>query len=348
MASVLIIDDEPRAGLADLLGAYWAHPNDVTEEQVRQADLIIIDQFLRNWSFDAGSPATMHPRGGLAVAAVLRSQLEKQPTPIVIFTGALDELAEHLPLGIRQAELASEFGVEWVGDRTDTALPGQLEALHIAASALPRGWEHLGFASPEILEWLGLEDSTEWTELAVEDFEECRPQISGMSRRTGGTAFLRWFIHRILPFPTCLLDDLQAATRIGLTLDGFYEVLDSEPVSPLAHRIASVTYTGQLSNFLGRRWWRAGIDWVLEAADGWPQGEITNDQALADLHGSAVESLGDGHWLVPLDGELRQESPRRYEELVRILPSFWPAYADDAYALAEDADEDPRLDAWRA
>ena len=346
MTEILIIDDKPSEGLAGLLKATWRHPSKVTEQEVLDADLIVIDQYLPDWRFDKGSPATTHPKGGLAVAAVLRSQLEKC-TPLVVFTGGLDNLGRYLPKQIRRPVLATSFGVEWVASRNDESLAEHLTELAEAARKLPTTWNTCGSLDAALAEWLRLPDDAEWRANALVDVRECRPSTTGGAGDLPGMVFLRWFLHQILPFPTFLLDASRSAVRLGLQPSAFDEILGDED-SDLARRILGARYEGNLSGFLGERYWRAGIDGVLEESEGWARGEFSDVEAMEEIHGGPVSALGDGVWRVPLDGELNPLEPRRVDELTRILPDHWPAFADDAYALSEDVDGDERIATWQA
>lgn len=347
MTEILVIDDDPREGLAGLLGATWKHPRDVSEQDVYDADLIVIDQYLRDWTFTAETPATMHPRGGLAVAAVLRSQLEQSHTPFVIFTGGLDDLGQQLPRAIRRPVLASSFGVEWVADRNDPRLVDQLFELATGAESLPAGWDTHDSLDAAVARWLAIPADAEWSSNALVDIHECRPQTTGAAGDSPGMVFLRWFVQQVLPFPTFLLDVPRAAVRLGVDPAEFETIL-AEDSTTLGSRLAEARYEGHLASFLGPRFWRAGIDWVLTASDSWVRGDASDSDALSELGGREVPVLGSAVWRVPVDGDLELLEPREIHELTRILPDHWPAFADDAYALVEDAEVDERIDLWRS
>src|SRR4051794_15855499 len=88
MANVLIVDDDPHTAAdqlaADLdlldVDADALKPDDVTQERLAKADLILVDYVLAKWgvarrrSLGPGLVATS-PRDGLALAAVLHSRL---------------------------------------------------------------------------------------------------------------------------------------------------------------------------------------------------------------------------------------------------------------------------------
>ncbi|MBY8853834.1 hypothetical protein K7G98_38645, partial [Saccharothrix sp. MB29] len=77
-----------------------------------------------------------------------------------------------------------------------------------AVADLPDSWT--GDSLAVMATWLKLPDS-EWRDDALWQIEQCRPPRHAVAERTAGTAWLKWFLHRILPYPTFLLNEAQVA-----------------------------------------------------------------------------------------------------------------------------------------
>jgi hypothetical protein len=98
-----------------------------------------------------------------------------------------------------------------------------------------------------------------------------------------------------------------------------------------------------LAGFGGNRWWRSGIeDWLFNETDG-QSGVPSIVAELARRHG-ATTSHAWRRPVIVLNGDLsRSREFAEVEQTVRIRPDDWPVFADDAFALREQAVEDPKL-----
>ena len=69
-------------------------------------------------------------------------------------------------------------------------------------------------------------------------------------------------LHRILPYPCFLMDDmhLRSTTSRRRGIPSRNALARS---SRLGECLGAVKYVGKLSDFMGRRWWRAGVEEVV-------------------------------------------------------------------------------------
>ncbi len=396
---VLVVDDEPsEEAFADALrdydvGAVFAHPEQLTSELLSEADLVVVDQYLDHWpERDARAlPPSLDVLDGLGLSAVLRTHTDRsdqrtarpaRPVAFALRTGELDALAARLPAAEREHLLASQYDLEWIfakqGSRA-AHVPGvasRTAALARAVVALPRDWGP-GTGDPGRT-WLRLEGS-EWSNAASWQVEQCRPPWHVVADRTTGTAWLRWFLHRILPYPTFLLDRVHAAAALGLTADAFDAVVDAEEPTELTIALDAASYQGQLAGFLGDRWWRAGltdltrlltrrhlpvpeargegldpsvaVDHALEGEPDdavWDLDDVLELRSadLADLmaaaHGTALAPVAVDRPVLVLDADHDTERVAvDAQDAVRLQPDGWPPFADDAWARRSDLDAAP-------
>lgn len=310
----LFVDDdrvfaEGAAASLEALGhaATGAHPSEVEGSQVGSAQLVVLDEFLDDWQRPAG-PATTAPEDGLAVGAVLRSQ--KPSLSVVILTGDIARLADGVPVSFGEHHVAFLRDVEWVFSKTDDRSIERIAQLADAIATLPSTLE-----ADAVLSWL-VAPSEEWRVDAVEHITRCRPPIAPRQTTSGSRPLLRWLLQRALPYPTFLLTDGRAAMALGLSLTDLESVAE-------AREAAACIYTGPLAAFLGRRWWRAGIEHLAEQPDRTPR--------LAEL-----SQEHDAPLVMPLGDDLEELEPAPVAECVRIYPDGWPAFADQAWALRSD------------
>lgn len=377
---VVIIDDEDQGDFAELIrdqgvDAVALNPDDLQPELLNRATAVVLDQYLDTWPGrdQLGLPLTLSVPDGLALAAVLRSHVEgsrfktrtlQSPVAIALRTGELDRLGAGLPKAAREHLLARQYNLEWVFSKGEDPLPGmpsparRVAAVARAVSTLPVHWGP-GSRDPGS-HWLNLPDVA-WSDDARWQIEQCRPPQHVVAEKTAGLAWLRWFLQRILPYPTFLLDRIHLAVTLGLDTASIEAVLSSE--SPLAGRLHELRYRGSLSDFLGERWWRAGVshlvEQLLEAA---PEDSAERIQAVAAgaaaLHGRPLDAISVDDPVVGVNADYTSLSvPLSAASAVRLQPDDWPPYADDAWAardLLTGDDVDPELlalvvstDRWR-
>jgi hypothetical protein len=351
---VVIVDDDPRAveGQAAVLrseglGATVRTPDQLIMEDLRVADVIAVDQFIY-WDTLPAHPQNIAfwPRDGFAIGAVLESHLRNEGlrTAVVLRTGELEKLAANLPKHARIPLLAAQRGLDWIlikGDPHEAAKLGHLAAATSALAPFMQGdvaWE-------EGADWLGLPQSP-WREVALAEVQVCRPPEHAVATYTTGTAWLRWFAHRVLPFPTFLASDLRAATVMRMDVAQFVALVNDQD-SALGKRIRSLQYTGHLGGLVDRRWWRAGLDALVdEVLDGASEsgGELSAlSLGYMAMHGSSIEMLAVENPVVVINVDYSDTGIADVEECVRLAPDLWPVFADDAWALRSEAVEDVEL-----
>lgn len=364
---VLFVDDSELADPARLrelfepagIASRLRHPESTNRSDLEWADLVVVDYFLSNWSErDECDSVARAPFDGLAVASTMRSALlpvltDRTPGVVpdrtvafALWSSNLKEASFDLPAVVLPHVFSRENNLEWAFRRSDVEGGDGVRQIAVLARAvceLPHSWptnrsgaEHQLFAMLGIYE---VEESTYWMLDAKSDVLGCRPPMHELSARSHGLVLLRWLLHRIFPYPCFLLDEQQLRARLrvdSLTGGTVANVGLLESLDPYV-------YTGVLSEFAGRRWWRAGVEnWLFNETSG----ESGNPRAVlaVALRGGATVR---GQWLRPvivINGDLERETEFfEVEATVRIRPDDWPVYADDAYALRSAAAADPAL-----
>jgi hypothetical protein len=148
-------------------------------------------------------------------------------------------------------------------------------------------------------------------------------------------------LHGILPYPTFLIDERSVALRLGVSTSSLRVALKRDPA--FRRLLSPAAYRGILSEFLGNRWWRAGIDSILWIrTKGSPDPTVlTNDIVKRFSH---LEPLELAHPVVLLDKDLRpSDDVADFASAVEIRPDGWPTYADHAWIALQDAIDDERL-----
>lgn len=356
---VLFIDDNDQELWVHQLAALgveaaYRHPQELTFEDLNRATLILVDEFLEDWPERAAyedQPAQF-VRDGIGLSSLLRSHLDgrgaaqgstRSPsrTAIALRTGDLDRLARGIPSAVRAIAVASRHDLEWVFEKS-TAAPEHFISLAAAAAELPNTWDP---ADPtEQVQWLDLRTETGWYARAVAQIERCRPPWSQLALADAGRPWLGWFLQRILPYATFLIDDARAAALLGLDVGSFKEVASG--ANPLSERLARVLYTGHLHDIAGRRWWRAGVQHVSH--DLLASAEEDSSQSLAAsasvLAGEELDAINCDDPVFVIDEQYRVSPvPISAQDALRLQPDGWPVYADPAWLASADAELEPTL-----
>jgi hypothetical protein len=351
---LLIIDDEPdqqvsAAAALRLSGLEVAVrlPTDLTEQDLLDADLIAIDQFY-DWSkVPHPEEVAYWPADGLALAGIISRRLAtlSSHAAVVLRTGDIDRLARNLPRSARVPLLSATFGLDWILEKGAGDTSVQIRELASAAAALrsftdrPTDWN-------EGSDWLSLPLDRPWASSALAEVQVCRPPEHVVAEYTAGTAWLRWFAHRVLPFPSFLVSDLKAASILRMTISDFRSIVEGRD-SRLSAIIGECAYTGHLAELAGRRWWRAGIESLLDELLLDAPFEATIEEVLEasfeHLHGTRVQILPAGNPVVTIDSDYAEVGISDASDCVRLAPDYWPVFADQPWAERSDVYDDAGL-----
>ena len=352
MPFVLHVDDEP-----DLLKPWKdevtsqgsieievCHPQDITEASLRKASLLLVDFKIDHWTERANAPAlALRPPNGLAVLATLQEKAHeldpKKARAYALYTAVIQDVAREL---VHQPHIvARAHNLEWIFEKNGAENPiveraRRVAELAAAVESLPQDWpgEAAASATEALHKWLALPKEVPWGEAATREIRRCRPPIHEFAEHTHGIGVVRWALHKILPYPTFLLDDAHLAARLRVSLKSLRAVAESPGFKAL---FGNAPYEGPLSSFLGRRWWRAGVEHVIFEATADSPGD------LSVLHKALTEKVA---------GIEQQEAPRLFPVLgkqfktkddlatedivVEVRPDDWPPFADEAWALRAD------------
>jgi hypothetical protein len=353
---IVVIDDEPETARAILLrldGVEVLHPRDVTEDHVQGAALLLVDHHFEpeNWPDRSQYPITCRPQDGLALAAVMQSHLRSElssyhsATAVALLSGKLHEVTglseppEHL------AALAC--GLDWAFAKTQSPgidLASRVRSLADAVIALSPKWpDEPDKSRNEVARLLGLLD-TAWIGIAMPHIDRCHPPVDDFARWTHGTAFIRWLAQRILPYRTFLMDLEHLAIRLGVTPGWLRMNLENE--NDLRRALTGTEYRGILQNFLGPRWWVAGVDTLLwQGTDG---GSLDSEKVYKWLETQArnePDRITEDATLILTENMRFDGATAPFSECVRVLPDDWPIFAEIPWTTIERARTAKRLNA---
>lgn len=363
---ILIVDDEEgelgpirqrfeKAGV----GVRVSSPEEVTWQQVIDANVVLVDFQLQDWIRETerlvaqNEPIGRLPADGLALASVLRRHVqdrENPPTAFVILTGQISSLADPVPGEYRNHALARINNLEWVFEKNaPTAdLVRQVMSLSQAIKHLPRGWpDQEGHSQSLLLKLLRAGTTDDEDAAVVEDVLRCLPPLHEISEWSHGITVLRWLLHRILPYPSFLLNSQYLAARLGLD-DAALKAELANTNSGLRAALAEggCEYKGVLHDFDGLRWWRAKVELFLWQNIG---GRSSNLDAVREFVNSLVEgdlapSNPAYHPVVCIDKEYRAvQGFSSIDNAARLQPDDWPPYAGAAWGSLEQVRESDKL-----
>ena len=351
---ILLIDDRNEYlgtvanALRDSVEIITRAPGDVWYDTLSGLDVILIDWLLEDWPARRGVSPTMYPADGVAVAAVLQSvfrhqgQLGGQSNQplIVLWTGELTALREGLPEGSPAHIVARRHAVDWVFSKDEIiddagATTNRLLSLAAARAALRAVAGPPKEIAQQLLNLASVPKSSR--QRALDDVEAAFPPSEQQFESTSGLGFLKWLLHRILPYPCFLSDEIHLATRLGCTVESFRK--SHEANTKFTHWLDDTRYQGVLDSFLGPRWWRAAFELTLwEQTKGQPFNtprilEVLNSDFEAKLEPLAIELP-----VVCLDATLNYSpTPYAFGETIRVQPGDWPPYAEEARVSLETA-----------
>lgn len=358
-ANVLIVDDRPDAEARGYerrlrqrkLNASAQFPADVEATDLSAADLILVDFDLEHWTKTAPIDLELarQPSDGVALASVLRRnarQLDPRnsPTAVALITQKIASVTSPMPPTNRAHIAASLNGLEWIFDKSESRLLEKIEELASATLELPTSWGDSDLS--KLAKLLGIDDKNKkLEEEMLEDVLRCVPPIHEIRDWEQGIAIIRWLLHRVLPYPCCLIDVNYLAARFSVAPADFRKALESEKA--LSRALAPFQYKGILSSFLDTRWWRVGIEAFL-----WQKtGEKSFDplEVTASLNKftkkSKLVSQGDGKVVVVNEDFVCEDALIAQGEAVRIWPDDWPSFALQPWASVALAKQSKQISA---
>ena len=344
---MLVVDDRPdnsmRLALEAEVEVVVVSPEDVTFENLSKASLVLVDYKLDEWQQASNLCLASRPPDGLALASVLRRHLghgrwddeesaHRRLPAIALHTAELVDLAGHLPHENRHHMLATLNNLEWVFGKSDADRFVQIVDLSKAMQGLA---EWLDADEPRLSQLLGLDN--EASSRLLDDIESCRPPLHEMSDWSKGLAVIRWLLHRILPYPTMLIDSNHLAARFG--------VLPTDALQQSADILEDCKYKGILAHFFGPRWWRARVEQkIWEGTDG----GYSSSEQLVELArvwlDPTVKGAPGPYPVVCVDDNFQSTcNLQPIGMCVRIQPDDWPAYAEPAWMEQDQIRHDPTL-----
>lgn len=345
---VLVIDDRPaeaellKISLSGTADVQVKHPSGVVIDDVSQADLILVDYTLEEWpSRDLAEELTQQPADGLAVISILESYSAASATGYALYSANLDKLSQKLALPHREHAIARLHNIEWAFAKSSDpeGLSRQIvslaKALKSASSLLLS--EDAQTTRVGAQQLLGLDMSEPWHEQGWADVERCFPPLYELSQASHGRAFVRWLAHRVVPYPTFVIEAAYVGAALGVSLGG----ANGEVPQSVTDFLKPVLYQGALSDLIGTRWWRAGVEFLL-------------NERRASLHDSsearsslaqslALPGLEIREPVVYVDSAYIPTGISALRDAVRIQPDDWPAFADPAWIQIADVADDPTL-----
>ncbi|MCH9650790.1 MAG: hypothetical protein K0U98_21360 [Deltaproteobacteria bacterium] len=352
---ILVVDDQDASqhalGLVERAASLARHPSEVEADDLSWADLVLMDFIIQDWNDrDDLEQVSLRPPNGLALAAVLREQADRQTgdsddyTAFAIHTGHIGEISRRLHTTNMAPHVVARLNnLEWVFDKSDFSRFERSTELAAAVRKISSVWGEIkrGGIETAIVRLLGLTAESPWHSRALDDVVLCQVPLSESSAGSNGLLFLRWMLHSVLPYPTFLWGEQWVAARFRITPSALRTVLDGE--SDLASDLAACKYGGILRSFLGSRWWRAGVEqyaWGIRAEGA--RDSVAFHEELEKRAGTELERLDLSSPVVCIGRDLTPSDELScLEDAVRMVPDLWPAYAGTAYATVSSVREDP-------
>ena len=353
--SILLIDDKPddlrnevALDLDDRAITNVVHPHDIEMPDLEDADLVLVDYRLNNWPERDAQPVSLKPATGMALAVVLREQVDRfqkdKLTAFALHTAHLEDIrGRQLSSSTAQHVLARLNNLEWVFPRNESRRYEQMALLADAIRQLPIQWpEDSGGSTSTVRQLLALDEDIDWRDRCWHDVLDCQVPINELTEGRHGILFIRWLLHQVLPYPSFLWEEHWVAARLRISVDALYEVLAGN--SDLARDLKSMRYSGILAGFLKDRWWRGALeDYVWELAGG-RRDEQSLLEVLTDRAGMELSPIDadpavvcvnkyfqpTGHFLSPMTA-------------VTLRPDHWPSFADSAWMDIETVRDDSTL-----
>lgn len=313
---------------------------DEVQDVLREATVVLVDHDLK--PLRESSPPTAS--NGLALIGVLREYLSKPSSPaaddgraplLALFTGD-ETIVSKDPRDPNAHLRARALGFDWAFAKgVDESLTVALPALAQGAAEIDAAFSaEVGSSSfDRLFELLRVSPDVLWVAAARREVAGAQPPVFGVGRSARPEEVRRWLLHRIVPYPTFLLEETYVAARLALTLPDFRRVLQSE----LGASFKAVEYSGPLAGFAGPRYWRTGVEAVVREVAGGFDGDKLR-RALQNRVGHSLDFVDNPRPVVVLNAKLAPESqPAEPRDSVRIHVDDWPSYAEPPRMRRETA-----------
>ncbi len=328
-------------------------------DAIGKASLILLDQKFN----PEPQPLSLTAADGASFVSHLRAWSRQHASglaPVVLFTNDSEAFENEIPaVGAsvalkgsfvgREFQIAPALDVEWVQYKAEDGVKERISGLANASIQAEEKIGNDGASLADLELFLCLPEDAVWSESAQEGLRNSRPPISqkadGTSKSCGPSQVIRWMCHRALPFPGLFFSDLYAAWALGLDVDTFREMTYLNVETEWLQDLQEAEYCGPLNEFLGRRWWRAGIDYLVWKLDQEAVAQNDRLQALKKLAlGLEVNNLtSSSTHVVVWSPDLLEEDVASIEEAAQLHPPGWPAEALDPWILKDDLENDEIL-----
>lgn len=354
--SILVIDDEsgelePQVAL-ELNGRAInrvIHPQDVGKSDLNNADLVLVDYRLEDWSErDDLSIISLQPANGIALAVVLREKVDElkkdKLTAFALHTGHIEDIQGRLPLATAQHVRAQLNNLEWVFMKNEPHRYDQMLLLADAVRQLPAQWPEDSQGSASMVQkFLNIDENSVSFERCWRDVKDCRVPVEELFMGGHSILFIRWLLHQILPYPCFLWAEHWVAARLGISIEALREVLKGD--SDMAKDLNSMCYSGILAGFLGDRWWRGALEDYVWNLSGEYMGDVQQlRDALTKRAGMDLDPIDSNPAVVCVDKNWQPAdeflSPMT---AITLHPDHWPSFADSAYMDIKIVLDDPIL-----
>lgn len=324
-----------------------------------KASLILLDQKFN----ENADPLSLKASDGSSFVAHLRSWSRRNKTalaPLVLFTNDAQSIENEIPsvgpaipldgsFEGKEHLFAPSLDVEWIlfkvaedaSARIQQLVDGFVSACGVAGKN--------GVSLHELEALLKLPADKDWTENAQAELRAARAPISQLDDNTddpfGPTQALRWLCHRALPYPGFLFSDRYAAWALGISVEVFQSIAAMECATPWLNELKSAHYRGPLDQFLERRWWKAGIDYLVWELDNETLKQGSRERAWEVLApGSNVSRIySTSGYVVSWTPDLNEQSISDINVCLPLKPPGWPAEALEPWVLKSDLDSNSVL-----
>jgi hypothetical protein len=312
------------------------------------------------------APLSLTAPDGASFVSHLRSwsrSTGKFLPPIVLFTNENEAFKHEIPaIGAalpldgsfvgREHLLAPALDVEWVQHKAEDCAKTRIEQLIWASVAVHKAAGNDGASLEDIEKLLVLPEKVTWVDRAREEIRNARPPVNqaeaGTAEEPRGSSYtVRWLCHRALPFPGLFLSDLYAAWALGISLKEFKEVADCSPDTEWLSALSYAEYCGPLDEFLGRRWWRAGIDHLVYMLDSASTKQTPRKEVFSTFAPKVeiTEIRPPSSHVVTWTPIFTESNIEPIENSVQLRPPGWPAEALDPWVAKADIENDEVLQA---